>query len=162
MDLFSGSELKYGKGDPDVLRYFVLVSSLMAHEEGTAPVPGADAPPKHLLAELARLEDSEGVVERLQGYASVVGDHARTDRRNALTLELRRSERELTVQVHETLAQAQERLSELEALDDEDLDAVLINIAKISQLREAYPNYFADTGRFTEFVTSRLALSRIR
>lgn len=162
MDLFSGSELKYGKGDPDVLRYFVLVSSLMAHEEGTAPVPRAEAPPKDLLAELARLEDSEGVVERLQGYASVVGDHALTDRRNALTLELRRSERELTVQVHETLAQAQERLSELEALDDEDLDAVLINIAKISQLREAYPNYFADTGRFTEFVTSRLALARTR
>lgn len=58
------------------------------------------------------------------------------------------------------MAKAQERLSELEALDDEDLDAVLINIAKISQLREAYPNYFADTGRFTEFVTSRLAVAR--
>jgi hypothetical protein len=37
MDLFSGSELKYGKGEPDVIRFFVLVSSLMAYEEVTAP-----------------------------------------------------------------------------------------------------------------------------
>jgi hypothetical protein len=44
----------------------------------------------------------------------------------------------------------------LEALDDENLDAVLINIARISQLRDAYPNYFADTGRFTEFVRTHL------
>lgn len=156
MDLFSGSELKYGKGDPDVLRYFVLVSSLMAYEEGTAPVPGADAPVAELLKELRSLELRLGIVDALMGYASIVGDHATSDRRNVLTLELRRKARTLTVTVHETLAEAQARLTELEALDDDDLDAVLVNIAKVSQLREAYPNYYADTGRFTEFVLTRL------
>ena len=44
----------------------------------------------------------------------------------------------------------------MEALNDENLDAVLINIARISQLRDAYPNYFADTSRFTEFVRAHL------
>lgn len=156
MDLFSGSELKYGKGEPDVLRYFVLVASLMAYEEGTAPVPGAEASEADMLAELRGLEHRLGIVDRLQGYASIVGVHATSDRRNALTLELHRRERNLTVTVHETLAEAQARLTELEALDDDDLDAVLVNIARISQLREAYPNYYADTGRFTEFVISRL------
>lgn len=156
MDLFSGSELKYGKGEPDVLRYFVLVASLMAFEEGTAPVPGAEASEADLLAELRGLEHRLGIVDRLQGYASIVGVHATSDRRNALTLELHRRKRNLTVTVHETLAEAQARLTELEALDDDDLDAVLVNIARISQLREAYPNYYADTGRFTEFVISRL------
>ena len=58
--------------------------------------------------------------------------------------------------VHETLADAEARLTALEAMDDENLDAVLINIARISQLRDAYPNYFADTGRFTEFVRAHL------
>ncbi|WP_341927879.1 RelA/SpoT domain-containing protein [Nocardioides psychrotolerans] len=156
MDLFSGSELKYGKGDPDVLRFFVLVASLMAHEEGTAPVPGAEGSTEELAAELMRLEMDVGVLERLRGYASIVGEHARTDRRNTLTLELWRSEGILTVTVHETLADAEARITELEAMDDEDLDAVLINIARISQLRDAYPNYFADTGRFTDFVESRI------
>ncbi|MEH0399182.1 RelA/SpoT domain-containing protein [Streptomyces sp. B21-088] len=152
MDLFSGSELKYGKGDEELLRFFVLVGSLMAYEEGTAPVPGAERKQEELAAELARLEANVGVLERLQGYAAIVGEHAKTDRRNTLTLELLRNEGRLTVTVHETLAAAEARITELEALDDENLDAVLINIARISQLRDAYPNYFADTGRFTEFV----------
>jgi ppGpp synthetase/RelA/SpoT-type nucleotidyltranferase len=156
MDLFSGSELKYGKGDPEVLRYFVLVSSLMAYEEGTTPVPGADGPAEDLTAELAELEERVGILQRLRGYESIVGEHAKTDRRNALTLELRRREGILTVTVHETLAEAEARLTELEALDDDNLDAVLINIARISQLRDAYPNYYAETGRFKDFVASRL------
>lgn len=156
MDLFSGSELKYGKGDPNVLRFFVLVASLMAHEEKTALVPGAEDRPEVLADELARLNARLGVLERLRGYASIVGEHATTDRRNALTLELRRKEQLLTVTVHETLADAENRLTELEALDDENLDVVLINIARIGQLRDAYPNYYADTGRFSEFVESWL------
>lgn len=156
MDLFSGSELKYGKGELDVLRFFVVVGSLMAHEERTAPVPGADAPVRDLVVELAHLEETHGVVGRLQGYASIVGVHATSDRRDVLTLELRRSERTLQVTVHETLAAAQARLTELEARDDDDLDAVLVNIARISQLQGAYPNYYADTSRFTDFVLSHL------
>jgi hypothetical protein len=157
MDLFSGSELKYGKGDPDVLRFFVLVGSLMAYEEETAPVPGTHESAEELAYELRRLEASVGVLDRLRGYASIVGEHAKTDRRNTLTLELRRSEGLLTVTVHETLAEAEARLTELEAQDDDNLDAVLINIARISQLRDAYPNYYADTGRFTDFVASRIS-----
>ena len=159
MDLFSGSELKYGKGDPNVLRFFVLVSSLMALDEGTAPTPGAEGTADELAAELARLEADVAVLGRLRGYASIVGEHAQTDRRNALTLELERREGRLTVIVHETLALAEARLTELESLDDDNLDVVLINIARISQLKDAYPNYYADTGRFTEFVESRLGAS---
>jgi hypothetical protein len=156
MDLFSGSELKYGKGEPDVIRFFVLVSSLMAREEGTAPVPGADEPAEESLAELARLEARLGIVGRLQGYAAIVSSHATSDRRNALTLELRRKEGALTVTVHETMADAEARLTELESRNDDDLDAVLVNIARISQLQAAYPNYYADTSMFTDFVTSRI------
>lgn len=154
MDLFSGSRLKYGKGDPEVLRYFVLVSSLMALQEGTALVQGAEASHTELTTELA--QSDVAVLERLRGYASIVSQHAKTDRRNALTLELLRQEGELTVSVHETLAAAEARLTELEARDDPNLDAVLVNIARISQLQDAYPNYYADTSRFASFVQSQL------
>ena len=156
MDLFSGSELKYGKGEPDVIRFFVLVSSVMAHQEGTAPVPGTVAPVSDLLDELAQLEGRLAIVGRLRGYAAIVGDHATSDRRNALTLELRRKQGALTVTVHETMAEAEARLTELESLNDDDLDAVLVNIARISQLQAAYPNYYADTSMFTNFVTAQI------
>lgn len=157
MDLFSGSELKYGKGDPQVIRFFVLVSSLMAGEERTAPVPDATAPVDDLLEELAKLEATHGIVARLRGYAAIVSSHATSDRRNVLTLELRRRESALTVTVHETMAEAEARLTELESRNDDDLDAVLVNIARISQLQAAYPNYYADTSKFTDFVTSRIS-----
>lgn len=159
MDLFSGSELKYGKGDPDVIRFFVLVSSLMALEEGKALVPGATGTRGVLLEELAKLESTLGIVGRLRGYAAIVSSHATSDRRNALTLELRRKEGALTVTVHETMAEAEARLMELESRNDTDLDAVLVNIARISQLQAAYPNYYADTSMFTDFVTATTATS---
>lgn len=157
MDLFSGSELKYGKGDPDLIRFFVVVGSLMAHDEGTAPVAGAEGTKDELISELVALESRLDVLDRLDGYQSIVGRHATTDRRNALTLELDRRERLLTVMVHETLALAEARLTELEALDDPNWDVVLVNIAKIGQLRDAYPNYYADTSRFAAFVGTALA-----
>lgn len=155
MDLFSGSELKYGKGDPDVMRYFAVVGSLMAMKEGTTLVPGADGSFVDLLGELSDLEERLAIISRLQGYAAIVSNHATSNRRNALTLELQRSAGQLTVTVHETMAEAEARLTELEARDDEDLDAVLVNIAKIGQLQAAYPNYYADTSMFTKFIVER-------
>lgn len=157
MDLFSGSELKYGKGERDVIRFFVLVSSLMAYKEGVSPVPNAEAAPQDLLVELATLEERLGIVSRLRGYASIVGDHATSNRRKALTLELLRDERTLTVTVHETMAEAEARLNELESRNDDSLDAVLVNIARIGQLRAAYPNYYADTSMFTQFVVDSIS-----
>ncbi|WP_029288593.1 RelA/SpoT domain-containing protein [Cellulomonas sp. HZM] len=156
MDLFSGSELKYSKGDRDVIRFFAIVSSLMAYEERTAPVPGAEQAPGALLAELDELESRLGIVGRLRGYAAIVGDHASSDRRSALTLALQRREGRLTVTVHETMAEAEARLNELESQNDPEVDAVLVNIARIGQLQAAYPNYYADTSMFTDFVVSRL------
>lgn len=157
MDLFSRSELKYSSGDPDIIRFFVIVSSLMADEEGVSPVPGSDDPRAQLVEELRVLEGQLGIISRLQGYAALVNNHATSDRRNALTLELHRQAKELTVVVHEKMADAEERLAELEALNDDDLDVVLVNIARIGQLQAAYPNYYADTSIFTEFVSAQIA-----
>ncbi|BBX66944.1 hypothetical protein MPSYJ_04050 [Mycolicibacterium psychrotolerans] len=128
----------------------------MALQEGTALVPGALGSYKELTSELA--QSDVAVLQRLRGYASIVSQHAKTDRRNALTLELLRQEGELTVSVHETLAEAEARLTELEARDDPNLDVVLVNIARISQLQDAYPNYYADTSRFASFVQSQIGI----
>lgn len=156
MDLFSGSELKYSKADADLQRYFAVAGSLMAHQEGTSPVPGAEGTVDHLRAELRRLEKKHGIVGRLRGYAAIVSEHAKSNRRSTLTLELRRKESELTVTVHESLADAEKRLAALEALNDENLDVVLVGISKVGQLQAAYPNYYANTEVFTHFVDVQL------
>lgn len=129
----------------------------MAIAEGTPQVPDAMGSRNDLRKELRRLEKDNGVMARLSGYAAIVGQHAHSDRRSVLTLELKRQEQELRVVVHESLSQAETRLAALEALDDENLDAVLIGINRIGQLQSAYPNYYANTTMFTGFVGEQLA-----
>ena len=156
IDLFSGSGLKYGRADKDLERFFVVASSLMAIEEHTTQVPGATDGSDELVAELRSLEAKVGALSRLEGYTAIVSQHAHSNRRSVLTLELKRREQELTVTVHETMASAEQRLAKLEALDDDNLDAVLIGVTQIGQLQSAYPNYYADTTNFSNFIKRKL------
>ena len=156
MDLFSGTRLKYSSGDDDIKKFFALVSSLMAMHENLDVVPGMPTDREMLVREIKEIDDRMGITRRLSGYAAIVGSHANTDRRNALTLELVRSTQKLSVKVHETQAAAEARLRELEAQENDDLDAVLVNIAKVGQLQAAYPNYYADTDTFRRFVSEAI------
>lgn len=156
MDLFSNSGLKYGRADTDLERFFVVASSLMAVEEKTTLVPGATGSLAALETELRSLETKVGAISRLEGYNAIVSQHAHSNRRSALTLELKRREQELTVTVHERIADAERRLAELEARDDDNLDAVLVNVSQIGQLESAYPNYYANSTAFTEFLRGHL------
>lgn len=156
MDLFSGTELKYSKGDPDIRRYFTIVSSLMAASEGTPLVEPGKATVRELREELKRIDQKHTVLARLSGYRSVVNEHAQSSRRSFLTLELNRAEASLRVTVHESQARAEDRLDELEAREDTNLDVVLVGIKQVGQLQAAYPNYFADTSMFTDFVGDQL------
>lgn len=157
MDLFSLSELKYSKGDPKVIRYFLVASALMAIHEGAPPPELANRPREELRREIRDLDRELNVLSQLESYVSVVGSHAHTDRRSALTLELDRREKRLTISSHETQAQAEARLRHLEALNDENLDVVLVATMKIGQLKSAFPNYYADTTSFTEFLVGEMA-----
>jgi len=156
MDLFSGTELKYSKGDPHIRRYFTVVSSLMASAEGT-PLVDPSGPSVHdLRVELKKLDEEHAVLNRLSGYTSVVNEHAQSSRRSFLTLELDRIAALLQVTVHESQARAEDRLDELEAREDSNLDVVLVGIKQVGQLQAAYPNYFADTSMFTDFVYDQM------
>ena len=46
--------------------------------------------------------------------------------------------------------QASKVISEIEQSKNEDLDAVLVWVDSVSDLRTAYPNYYADTREFIE------------
>ncbi|REJ07830.1 GTP pyrophosphokinase [Microbacterium bovistercoris] len=161
MDLFSGSRLKYNEGDPMLRRYFVVVAALMTHHESTAAVPSAEAAREELREELAELEGRLGITELLSGYAAIVGGMPTSDRRSTIVLKLWRDTRQLGVSVFETQADAEEHLATVEALNDENIDAVLISISKVGQLQSAYPNYFANTTAFVDFVSSQLDMSHV-
>ena len=152
MDLFTRTELKYGRGDADTRRYFAVVGSLMALDEGTSQVPGAEGGEAELKGELSDLEERLQIVDRLRRYVSVVERRGMGGKHAYFTLELNRKTQLLYVVVHPNQGEAEERLARLEDYNDEDLDVVLIGMKQLQQLEAAYPNYFADTSSFTNFV----------
>lgn len=156
MDLFSGSRLKYGEGPEPLKRFFAVTSGLMAVKEGTEPVPGVEGTVDELRSELARLDDQLHMTDRLIGYSAVAYRYPSTGRRSTILLQLERSTGRLYLRVFETHAEAEEALAQVEAENDKDMDAVLVVISKIGQLRSAYPNYFGNTEAFVEFLDSQL------
>ena len=157
IDLFSGNRIKYSSASEEYIRYFVLVSSLMALEEGSALVPGTTSNMDDLIHELFRLERKLNILQMLESYKAVVNEHSKSNKKSYLTLELDRDRKNLNVNMHKNISEAESRINEIELEDDSNIDAVLINVGKIDMLRGAYPNYFADTEKFSNFVNERIA-----
>lgn len=156
MDLFGGTRLKYGEGPEELKRFFAVASALMAKEEQTEPVPDVGQDSESLRQELAILDRRLRMLERLVGYSAVVSQLPSSDRRSTIMLRLFRRSGQLAVSVFETQTAAEIALESVEQSDDEDVDAVLINITKIEQLQSAYPNYFANTSEFVNFVERQI------
>ncbi|MEV8250498.1 RelA/SpoT domain-containing protein [Microbacterium sp. NPDC076768] len=160
MDLFSGSRLKYNEAEPALLRYFAVVGSLMAAREDTPPVVGAEGSVAELRAELIELERRHGVTHLLGGYSAVVTHLTalpKSDRRKTMVLKLWRNIRQIGVSVFETQAEAEGHLALIEAVNDDNVDAVLISVSRVGQIQSAYPNYFANTDAFVVFVLEEIA-----
>ncbi len=153
LDLFGGTRLKYGEGDSDHSRFFLIASSLMALQEQLPQPEGAPGTARQLRDELHDLDNRLGISRRLTNYAAFVrhSDSA-LGRSTSLILELRLVEQALYVSYFETNAEAADKLAEIELRNDDNIDAVLVTMSKLSQLRTAYPNYFADTTNFVRFV----------
>lgn len=158
LDLFGGSRLKYDEGDSDLRRYLLLVSALMAEAEGLPRPPGAQGDVEDLRIELVNLEVGMGLLQRLESYVTVVeqsGGRSRT----TFVLILDRWEQTLTIENFANSAAAERRLSAIEAEDNEDIDAVLVSSKRVGDLSAAYPNYFADTSAFVDFVRDEVRIA---
>ena len=158
LDLFGGTRLKYGSGEDELKRFFLVVSSLMALTEDLPQPVEAQGGASELRMELRALEDQLGVLKRLEGYADIVerfGSHSKT----TFLMSLNRQEKVLSLDVFKNLATAETKLAEVESLGDDNIDAVLVSSSKISLLRAAYPNYFANTSFFSSFVREQITAS---
>lgn len=154
LDLFGGTRLKYGEGENTLKRYFLIVSSLMALDEGSLQPAGATGGVDELRGELRALEASLGVLTRLRSYVAIVESFGK-EKRNTFVLELHRKESKLYLHTFKKSSMADLKLEEIESRGDENIDAVLVASQKVSTLQSAYPNYFADSTAFVKFVKSQ-------
>jgi hypothetical protein len=155
--LFTNQSLKSSIGEGEWLRFFQVMSSVIALREGQPTVPGTSSDAKELTLELKRLSQSLKVVERLESYARLLQqseEHMAKARFVILALDV--SARSLTIRGYQKQDDAADAYAVIEGSSGEGVDVVLVSVSSIAGLRSAYPNYFLDTTRFVSVLREAL------
>lgn len=143
--LYRGEDLKAGEGNKDWLRLFALMSSEFAEIEKCPPIPDTPSPElrrkelRDLSHGLKAAETLEGLSQAFRAAESFIG----TPHAKYFVLHYDRAEGVVTVRI---LAGAVWPANQTR--DEQSSDDVLVEVDKIENLREAYPNYFGDVRVF--------------
>lgn len=158
MGTILGQQLKSGIGDQQWLDFFAVVSSAFAHRENSPPVPRFDGlSAKETYVAVARAEEALGVLSRMERY-SYVANRITTKEDKAkwayhiITLDSENESMELRSFGRKDLRLATDTYARLERAAEEQgrkIESVLVSAGPLSQLRQAYPNFFLDV---TEFI----------
>ena len=161
MGLFTKQAIKSGQGSEDVKRFFVLVSSLFAIQEGCPVVPGTIEDIDELVSEIEAINARCNFLDMLSAIRVAV-DHqnrAELDKQGYNILILNYETRRLSIKYFKPSEtdEANEVYSQIESTRAESkIDAVLVRVSSYQALRSAYPNYFSDIGEFVDIVKSYL------
>jgi hypothetical protein len=157
--MFRGEDLKGGYGNPDWLRLFMLMSAEFAVAERCPEPP--NVPAQHLrIAEIRVLNKTLNAAKVLDDMSHLVRwtDEVRIRVRDASHYLIRYNTetREVRVALYFKPIMAVSSYDEAEFLDfkagDRD-NIVLVEVDKIENLKEAYPNYFGDVQLFRKQLT---------
>ena len=157
MGIFTKSQLKASVGDEDILRFFVLISSLFAQFENTPICPNTINDRDIIIKEIKQIDDKLNLVNRISAL-SVAINHTNADKnmkgKGYYVLILNYKERLLRVRGFSTkqIDLATKVYNDIEATNNPDVDTVLVSANSFDSLREAYPNYFADISEFVDMM----------
>lgn len=161
---FTREPLKFGAGPVKWRRFFSLMGSALALREVTPPVRDTPRNESDLIRELRDIARALKVRQRLQGWTDAVRALPRKNVEGfkwlLLVLNLRRNTIDVTG--YSSRQEASKVIAEIEQTKNEDLDAVLVWVRSVSDLRAAYPNYYADTREFIEALDHALPPERRR
>jgi hypothetical protein len=156
---FTRSKLKFGGGAPKWRRYFALMGSAIAIRECTKTVPGTPLRVDDLVGELRELTRELKVRQRLRGWTDALRTLPKrsTDNAKWLLLVLDVSGKTIKVTGFVDRKRASDELAKIETSGDSEIDAVLVWVNSINELKNAYPNYYADTAAFLDALDFSLA-----
>jgi hypothetical protein len=153
---FLRQSLKSSMGEEQWLRFFALMGTAIAFQEGTSPVEGTPHTEKELLNELSRLVEELDVINRLSVFGSALQlFEERQTAGDYFIITLNAQDHRVTVQgfPRRQLDTAQKAYLEIEkAARESGQDAVLVSVDSVAALQKAYPNYFLDTRVFMSVV----------
>ena len=156
---FTRAPLKFGGGPADWRRFFSLVGTMFALQEGTPPVPDTPSNSDELRIELRRLMGLLRVRKRLRGWTKALSVLPRKEMADArwILLVLDVDADTIRTTGFTDPKKAVKAVTEIESSPEAThLDAVLVSVNSIQSLRAAYPNYYADTAAFVKALNAAL------
>lgn len=152
---FTRSALKASIGGDDAWRrFFALMGTEIAFREHASPVPGTPSSRDEVREELRFLSEqinAEGVLMAL-GTAVEVTKKEEYDSATTFLLILDKASQKLQVVPYRKnqLPRANQDYSRVERYiaDNPSIDAVLVSVGTVTELRSAYPNYYLDASAF--------------
>ncbi len=156
---FTREPLKFGSGPVEWRRFFALMGSALALREVTPLVKDTPTKERDLIRDLELAAKAIRVRERLKGWTDALRTLPRRNIDGFKWLLLVLDTRANTIKVtgYAKRGDAFQAIAKIEQSKQPDLDAVLVWVQSISDLREAYPNYYADTREFIKALDSALA-----
>lgn len=156
VDAFTRQALKSSRGEVQWLRFFSLMGSAIALREGCPPVPGTPETSVELVREIRRLARQLRVEARLTAFSEALQPPEEYGLQGAkyFLMVLDSDARSMTITgfgpQEGQVASRRYMDVEREHADDMAVDAVLVSVDSLAELRRAYPNYFLDTSMFLE------------
>jgi len=162
---FIGQALKSSQGEEDWLRFFALMGTVYALEEGTSPVPNTPTDGEQLQEELRYFVKRLDVFNKLTTFREAlfrVANRPIAADTKYFLLHLDSAGKALEILGYNKnqFSQASNRYLaiEEEVRGKPGADVVLVSADSISSLKRAYPNYFLDTRKFLIKVSKALNL----
>lgn len=158
MGIYTKSNLKSSQGNEDILRFFTLVSSILALKEGTPVCPNTSESADELIKEIKSLDSKHNIVSTLSGLNVAIDFDKKNENKknNYYILILDYTRKRMRIKSFETknIEVATEVYNQLEGKLESDKNIVLVSASSFDSLRAAYPNYFTDIQEFVDMMRS--------
>lgn len=142
--------LKAQRGNPDWLRLFELMSGEIAEEEGCEPPPSCPAHATERRGELRELDDKLGAIKTLDSYKQAIR-HAEdylSLKGHSYLIRYDLESHSVSVSSFSQLRRTMSQYMNSEMFAGDTENAVLVEVDRVEDLRDAYPNYFLDVATF--------------
>ena len=159
---FTGDDLKSGVGDPRWLRFFALMSTVIANQEDKPIVPNTPDSHDGLVQEIMECDDLLGGIEtRLAAFGAMTQQLPAVQQvRRAqnpwvvLRIDFEAKRYRVTTFRRDQWESAAKFYmdEEVEHRDNQRIETVMVSVAEVKELRRAFPNYYADLNQFRQLL----------
>lgn len=157
MGIYTKSNLKSSQGDEDILRFFTLISSILALKENTPVCPNTSEWADELIKEIKLLDSKHNIISTLSGLNVAVDydNNKNPNKKNSyyiLTLDYKKKMIRIKSFSSKNIELATKVYDRIENSIDSNKNTVLVSASSFDSLRAAYPNYFTDIQNFIDMM----------